>query len=195
MGEQNTVYPREQKQWMIEAIRYAESKGVLVVVPTWDLSFDVSQLVFYPNRWMDGGKDLTNLLVVASSDKAGNPSIASNYGIQGIDLFAPGVEIFAPNVGDTYKSASGPCLAAATVAGIAALIKTYYPQLTGNQIRDVLLKTVSSRKGVEVQKNCRINGRMSEDLFLFEQLCQSGGIVNAYQALVEAEKIAKKNKK
>ena len=96
LGEQNTVYPREQKQWMIEAIRYAESKGVLVVVPTWDLSFDVSQLVFYPNRWMDGGKDLTNLLVVVSSDKAGNPSIASNYGIQGIDLFAPGVEILHP---------------------------------------------------------------------------------------------------
>ena len=191
LGEQNTVYPKEQKQWMIEAIRYAESKGVLVVVPTWDLSFDVSQLVFYPNRWMDGGKDLTNLLVVASSDKAGNPSIASNYGVQGIDLFAPGMEVFAPNVGDTYKSASGPCLAAATVAGIAALIKTYYPRLTGNQIRDVLLKTVSSRKGVEVQKNCRLNGQMSEDLFLFEQLCQSGGIVNAYQALVEAERIAK----
>ncbi|MFR7809923.1 MAG: S8 family serine peptidase [Butyricimonas faecihominis] len=35
LGEQNTVYPKEQKQWMIEAIRYAESKGVLVVVPTW----------------------------------------------------------------------------------------------------------------------------------------------------------------
>lgn len=101
------------------------------------------------------------------------------------------MEVFAPNVGDTYKSASGPCLAAATVAGIAALIKTYYPRLTGNQIRDVLLKTVSSRKGVEVQKNCRLNGQMSEDLFLFEQLCQSGGIVNAYQALVEAERIAK----
>ncbi|WP_369800414.1 S8 family serine peptidase [Butyricimonas sp. Marseille-P2440] len=189
---QNTVYPKEQKQWIIEAIRYAESKGVLVVIPTMDLSFDLSKVIFYPNRRMDKEKELTNLMVVGSSDKSGNPAIGSNYGVEGIDLFAPGMNIFSTYLGDTYQSGSSPILAAATVVGIAALIKTYYPQLTGSQIRDILLKTVTSRRGVEIQKNYRdIKNQIAEDLFLFDQLCLSGGIVNAYQALVEADKRVK----
>ena len=61
----------------------------------------------------------------------------------------------------------------------------------GTQIRDMLLKSVTSRKGVEVEKGIRINERSSQDLFLFDDLCIAGGIVNAYQAVLEAEKISK----
>lgn len=192
LGEQNSVYPKEQKKWIVEAIRYAESKGVLIVIPTLDLSFDLSKVILYPNRLMDREKELTNLMVVGASDKSGNPTVGSNYGVEGIDLFAPGVNIFSTYLGDTYQSGSSPILAASTVVGIAALIKTYYPQLTGSQIRDILLKTVTSRTGVEVQKNYRdTRNQIAEDLFLFDQLCLSGGIVNAYQAIVEADKRAK----
>lgn len=60
---------------MNEALRYAESKGVLVIVPVWELSRDLAKQTFFPNRWMDGDKELTNLMVVASSDKDGNPSM------------------------------------------------------------------------------------------------------------------------
>ena len=192
LEEQNSVYPKEQKKWIVEAIRYAESKGVLVVIPTLDLSFDLSKVILYPNRLMDREKELTNLMVVGASDKSGNPTVGSNYGVEGIDLFAPGVSIFSTYLGDTYQSGSSPILAASTVVGIAALIKTYYPQLTGSQIRNILLKTVTSRKGVEVQKNyLDTRKQIAEDLFLFDQLCLSGGIVNAYQAIVEADKWAK----
>lgn len=83
-------------------------------------------------------------------------------------------------------------MASSVVAGVAALLKTYFPKLTGTQIRDILLKSVTSRKGVEVEKGIRINDRPSQDLFLFDDLCISGGIVNAYQAVLEAEKSANK---
>ena len=93
---------------------------------------------------------------------------------------------------DSYRTGSGEFLAAASVAGTAALIKSYFPKLTGSQIRDILLRSVTSRRGAEVEKGIRVDDNATQDLFLFEDLCASGGILNAYQAIVEAEKTAKK---
>lgn len=191
LPQQNTLYPEVQKKWMSEALRYAESKGVLVIVPVWELSQDLAKVTFYPNRWMDGEKELTNLMVVGISDKNGNPSMSSNYGAKEVDLFAPGKNIFAAYTGDTYQTASGVGLATASVAGVAALIKAYYPDLTGSRLRDILLDNVTSRKGVEVEKGILVNGKPAQDLFLFEELCLSGGILNAYQAVVAADGASK----
>ena len=134
---------------------------------------------------------MTNLMVVASSNKEGNPSMRSNYGARELDLFAPGMDVFSTYTGDTYQTGTGVGLAAASVAGVAALIKAYYPALTGTQIRDILLESVTSRAGVEVEKGIEVNGKPTQDLFLFEDLCLSGGILNAYQAVMAADKLAK----
>ncbi|WP_099290516.1 MULTISPECIES: S8 family serine peptidase [unclassified Butyricimonas] len=191
LPQQNTLYPEGQKIWMNEAIRYAEGKGSLVIVPVWELAYDLSKVEFFPNRWMDGNKELTNLMVIASSDKNGNPSMNSNYGAKELDLFAPGMDIYAAYMGDTYKTGTGAGLASATVAGVAALVKAYYPNLMGAQIREILLETVTSRRGVEIEKGIVVNGKRAQDLFLFDDLCLSGGIVNAYQAVVAADKRSK----
>lgn len=132
---------------------------------------------------MAGEPALTNLIVVSPSDKDGNPTMKSNYGKKGLDLYAPGVSILSANVGDIYQKASGMAFASATTAGVAALVKSYYPKLTGTQIRDILLKSVTRREDTEVEKGIRINNRAAQDLFLFDQLSLSGGIVNAYQAV------------
>ena len=189
LPQQNTLYPEEQKAWMIEALRYAEGKGVLIIVPVWELSQDLSKQVFYPHRWMAGEKELTNLMVVASSDKNGNPSMNSNYGSRELDLFAPGVDVYAAYTGDTYRTGTGIGLASASVAGVAALLKAYYPNLAGAEIRDILLKSVTSRRGVEVEKGIVVGGKRTQDLFLFDDLCLSGGILNAYQAVVLASEL------
>ena len=131
-------------------------------------------------------------MVVASSDKYGNPSMNSNYGAKELDLYAPGVSVYAAYTGDTYQTGTGMGLASASVAGVAALIKAYYPNLTGSQIRDILLASVTSRKGVEVEKGIEVGGKKTQDLFLFDDLCLSGGILNAYQAVVAASKLAGK---
>ena len=191
LPEQNTFYPEVQKKWVIEALLYAEAHGVLVIAPVWELSKDLSKETFFPNRWMAGTKELTNLMVVASSDKNGNPSLKSNYGAKEVDLFAPGINIFSAYTGDTYQIGTGCGLASASVAGVAALIKAYYPKLTGAQIRNILLESVTSRDGVEVEKGIRVNGKQAQDLFLFDELCLSGGILNAYQAVVAADKLVK----
>ena len=188
---QNTLYPEDQKKWISEALEYAESKGVFCVTPAWEGAQDLAVETYYPNRWMAGKKELTNLMVVCSSDKNGNPSMNSNYGAKEVDLYAPGMEIYSTYTGDTYQSGTGLGLAAATTVGVAALIKAYYPHLTGTQIRNILLETVTSRKDAEVEKGIVVDGKPTQDLFLFGDLCLSGGIINAYQAVVAADKIAK----
>lgn len=188
---QNTLYPEDQKKWISEALEYAESKGVFCITPAWEGAQDLAVETYYPNRWMTGKKELTNLMVVCSSDKNGNPSMNSNYGAKEVDLYAPGMEIYSTYTGDTYQSGTGLGLAAATTVGVAALIKAYYPHLTGTQIRNILLETVTSRKDAEVEKGIIVDGKPTQDLFLFGDLCLSGGIINAYQAVVAADKIAK----
>ena len=74
---------------------------------------------------------------------------------------------------------------------MAALVKAYYPNLTGAQIRNILLNSVTSRKGVEVEKGIIVDGKQAQDLFLFEDLCLSGGILNAYRAIMAADKFGK----
>lgn len=191
LPEQNTFYPEVQKQWIADALEEAEKKGALVVAPVWELSRDMDKEVFYPNRKMGKAGELGNFMVVASSDKNGNPVLNTNYGASSLDIYAPGTDIYSTYTGDTYQTGTGAGLAASTVAGVAALLKTYFPKLTGTQIRDILLKSVTSRKGVEVEKGIIVNGENTQDLFLFDDLCLSGGIVNAYQAILEAEKVSK----
>ena len=188
---QNTLYPENQKIWINEALKYAEDKGVFVVAPAWEAAQDLSVTTYYPNRWMTGEKELTNLMIVSSSDKNGNPSMNSNYGAKEVDLYAPGMNIYSTYTGDTYQNGTGLGLAAATTAGVAALIKAYYPHLTGTQIRNILLETVTSRKDVEAEKGIIVDGKQTQDLFLFGDLCLSGGIINAYQAVIAADKITK----
>ena len=77
------------------------------------------------------------------------------------------------------------------MAGVAALIKAYYPELSGSQVRDILLQNVTSRKGAEVEKGIQVGGKQAQDLFLFDDLCLSGGVLNAYRALVAADKWGK----
>lgn len=191
LPEQNTFYPEMQKQWVTDALKEAEKKGALVVAPVWELARDMDKEEFFPNRKMSNDGELTNFMTVASSDAKGNPVLNTNYGASSLDIYAPGTEIYSTYVGDTYQTGTGAGLAASTVAGVAALLKTYFPKLTGSQIRDILLKSVTSRKGVEVEKGIIINGEQTQDLYLFDDLCISGGIVNAYQAVLEAENVVK----
>ena len=191
LPEQNSLYPSTQRKWVEDALKYAEKKGVLVIVPVWDLSEDLDKEEYFPHRKMCKEGELTNLMVVASSDEKGNPVMNTNYGANSVDLYAPGTNLYSTYMGDTYQKGSGETMSTATVAGVAALLKTYFPKLTGSQIRDILIKSVTSRKGVEVEKGIRVNGNPSQDLFLFDDLCISGGIVNAYQAVKEAMKVSK----
>lgn len=193
LPRQTAFYPENQKVWIEDVLRRAEKQGVLVVVPIPERMKNMGQHSFYPNRKMNGDKEITNLLTVAASDKEGNPASTSNTSKEELDLYAPGTDLLSTAMGDTYRIGSGPELAAATVAGIAALIKTYYPNLTGSQLRNILLQSVTHLDYMKKQK-MYYNGKEPEiELIPSNQLCLSGGIVNALKALKAAETLMTSN--
>ena len=74
-------------------------------------------------------------------------------------------------------------MAAPVVSGLAALIISYYPQLTPAQVREIIMKSVSPVAHKVKYKDIKGDNVRA----MFSEICVSGGIVNAYNALKLAE--------
>lgn len=184
LPQQNNLYPPDQKKWVSDAINYAQNKGILVVVPVWEKSENLSINEYFPNPAMDKSRHLKNLMTVANSDENGNPSKISNYGAKELDTYAPGINIYSTSPGDLYKTGTSSIFGAAVTVGIAGLIKSYFPKLSGEVIKELIVANPTIRDDVEIEKSIVVNGEnTATDLFLFEQLCRSKGIVNANNAV------------
>ena len=102
----------------------------------------------------------------------------SNYGRRTVDVFAPGVRINSTMPESKYKEQDGTSMASPVVAGLAALIRSYYPSLTAVQVKDIIMKSVT-----KVNQKVRIVENGEKKKVPFSDLCISGGVVNAYKAL------------
>lgn len=78
------------------------------------------------------------------------PSRFSNYGQTQVDVFAPGSEIYNSVPQSEYKTLQGTSMACPMVSGAAALLKSYFPEMSMKEIKDVLLETATSYKGETV---------------------------------------------
>ena len=76
-------------------------------------------------------------------------------------------------------------MAAPAVAGVAALIRSYYPKLTAPQVKKILMNS-----GLPVKTQVVIGGETS-NTSNFSDLSKSGKIVNAFNALILAERVTK----
>ncbi len=186
-------YFSPQKEWVDDAIRYAEKKNVLLIHAAGNNSKNMDSAEFYPTRHFVGSPDIAgNIITVgAITNKTDEhlPASFSNYGNNEVDIFAPGDYIYSTIPNNKYEMMGGTSMATPTVAGVAALIMEYYPQLTALEVKDILLKSVTSLKGKMVLKPG------TKEMVDFASLCRSGGVVNAYNALKMAEEIAIKMKK
>jgi len=126
----------------------------------------------HANNWIEVGAS-------AYKNDATLKASFSNYGKYTVDVFAPGFMINSTVPGSKYEEFDGTSMAAPVVSGLAALILSYYPDLKPHQVRDIIMKSV-----VKVdQKVKRVNEKGESERVPFKELCVSGGIVNAYQAL------------
>lgn len=174
------------KQLVDDAVRYAESKGVLLVHAAGNDGEDIDVTPNFPNALLGAGERAKLWIEVgASSWKGGNEVAApfSNYGQTRVDLFAPGVDIFSSTPGDKFERQSGTSMAAPVVSGVAALLMAYYPELSAADVREILLATVTKLPNLQVvPPGGTPNARVP-----FGSLSVTGGIVNAYEAVKMAE--------
>ncbi len=132
-----------QKQWVDDAVRYAESKNVLMVHAAGNDNENIDSADDFPSPiYIDGKGSADNWISVGASGDPKTGSITanfSNYGKRNVDVFAPGVQIYSsiPTT-NSYGRASGTSMACPVVAGIAALVLEYYPTLSAQQLKYVI---------------------------------------------------------
>jgi subtilisin family serine protease len=170
-----------------DAVRYADSKGVLLVHAAGNDGEDIDVTPNFPNATLSATEKARNWIEVgASSWKGGNEVAApfSNFGQTRVDLFAPGVDIYSAVPGDEFKRQSGTSMAAPVVSGVAALLMAYYPELKAADVREILLATVTPLKTLQVvPPGGTPNARVA-----FGSLSVTGGIINAFEAVKMAER-------
>jgi len=177
---------------VIKAIRYAESKGVLLVHAAGNSNKDTDVESNYPRPVypsMQKSERFTNWLEVGASTRYKKQLAASfsNYGDETVDVFAPGLEIYSTVPQSEYLSTQGTSMAAPMVAGVAALLKSYFPSLTMVEIKDIIKESVKDVSKMETP----LPGNPSKKV-AFGTLSSTGGIVNVYNAVKLAkEKVAK----
>jgi subtilisin family serine protease len=173
-------YFSPNKHWVDAAVRYAEDHDVLLVRNAGNEMEDIDSMPIYPNAvYENGGKAGAFLTIAANSGGPDSNVVArfSNYGQMEVDLFAPGVKVYSTVPGNQYEAYSGTSMASPVVAGVAALLLEYYPELSAGQLKSILMKSVMKLPGI------RIRLRTTGNMVYFSSLSASGGIVNAYNAL------------
>ncbi|WP_190810367.1 S8 family peptidase [Flagellimonas sp. S3867] len=178
-------------QWVYDAIKYAASRDVLIVHAAGNDgdNLDDAENPNYPNDHNYGGAEFTNnvITVGALTSTYGSKMVASfsNYGKQNVDVFAPGDGIYSTLPNNEYDFQGGTSMAAPAVAGVAALIRSYYPQLSASQVKQIIIESgLSSKASVIVSGD-------PENASTFDKISKSGKMVNAYNALLLADNISK----
>jgi len=163
------------------AVKYAVSKDVLIIHAAGNENADRDKSEFYPNKiYEDGSGAASSWIEVGASHAADDENLKayfSSYGKENVDVFAPGVNIYSTTPNSTYTAESGTSMASPVVAGLAALIRSYYPQLTAIQVKEIILNSVE-----KVNHEVYLSGKKSAKV-PFSDLCKTSGIVNAYNAL------------
>lgn len=225
-----------------EAVKYAETKGVLLVHAAGNDNLDNDLEENYPNKYFDTPEAVayrkahkkmqpkipllpvqgqmqnqgmsrnpglgvikpapvdtakfrlphaSNWIEVGASAYADDGSLKasfSNYGKYMVDVFAPGFMINSTVPGSKYEEFDGTSMASPVVAGLAAMILSYYPNLKPHQVRDIIMKSVAKID----HKVKYTNSKNESSRIAFSELCVSGGIVNAYNAMKIAESYSSK---
>lgn len=150
-----------------KAVKYAIKRDVLLIQAAGNSNKNIDSASNFPTRIFRNGKKAEAYIVVGASglnDTTTLKASFSNYGRTAVDVFAPGVQIYSSIPGSKYDYYDGTSMAAPVVAGLAALIREYYPKLSALQVKDIILKSVVKRDALT-------------------NYCATGGVVNAYNAL------------
>lgn len=144
---------------LYNAINAARLQDILFVVAAGNDGLNIDVTKDYPSCY-----SLSNILSVGAMDNRDRPAVFSNYGMQNVDLFAPGVSILSTTPRGLYGYKSGTSMACPFVSGAAALVWSQKPYLSAVQIKDLLMQTSDFKNALN-------------------SMCASGGRLNLYNAI------------
>jgi subtilisin family serine protease len=170
------------KKAVDDAVKIAMSKDVLMIHAAGNNAECNDSIPHFPLREYENDSNFAKAWIeVGASTWKEKKFLAadfSNYGMKTVDVFAPGLDINS-TVPDSneYKEYSGTSMAAPVTAGVAAVIRSYYPELSAEQVKEAIEKSV-----VVVKGKVLLPGSEKKKV-KFKNLCKTSGIVNLYKAL------------
>ena len=194
-------YFSPHKDWVWDAIKYAADHDVLIVNAAGNDGKDMDQYgdnMSYPNDGDIKGKEITDnfLNVGAIGPNYGADMVASfsNYGKETVDVFSPGQKIYATVPFGKYKFLQGTSMASPDVAGVAALIRSRFPNLSASEVKHIIMDSGLSPQ-ILVIKPEEDDYKGEPKLVKFDTLSKSGKMVNVYNAILLADKLSKQKQK
>lgn len=178
-------------EWVYDAIKYAAENDVLFVHAAGNSGEDLDDPnnPNFPNDQINNGPEMADnvITVGALTNKYGSEMVASfsNYGLINVDVFAPGDDIYSTMPNNEYDFQGGTSMAAPAVAGVAALVRSFYPKLTAPQVKAILLNS-----GLTTKSKVVVDGEASKAMD-FQKISKSGKMVNAYNALIMADAVSR----
>ncbi|SHJ73694.1 Subtilase family protein [Hymenobacter daecheongensis DSM 21074] len=171
-------YYSPQRAAVEAAIRYAEVKGVLLVHAAGNESKNIDVHTHYPAPVPLKGTAYANFLTIGASGSTNDAQLTANFSNFGqkVDVFAPGVGIYSTMPGSKYGNESGTSMAAPAVAGMAAVLKSYFPQLTAADLKRIIRESAMPQH-TSVPKP---DDKKTVD---FTTLSSTGGVANLYRAV------------
>ncbi len=169
-----------QKDAVDKAVKYAEAKGVLLVHAAGNDDDNNDTKPSFPTRYYKDGKEASNWIEVGASGWGADSTLAadfSNYGKKSVNFFAPGVQLYSTTPANGYETMDGTSFASPAVSGVAAILLSYFPNLTPVQVKDILIKSTRKFDSLMVKKSDKTG------VVKFSDLSSSGGLVNAYEAV------------
>ncbi|WP_335966721.1 S8 family peptidase [Galbibacter sp. PAP.153] len=180
-------YYSPHKQWVWDAIKYAASKDVLIVKAAGNESLDLDENNVYPNDNENNTAEIAdNFLTVGALNYEYGPEMVatfSNYGKDNVDVFAPGTKIWSTTPNNGYEFLQGTSMAAPAVAGVAALIRAYFPKLKAGEVKKIIMQS-----GLTSTANVILGGNPNYKK-PFAEASKSGKMVNLYNAMILADKV------
>ncbi|MCH3881451.1 MULTISPECIES: S8 family peptidase [Tenacibaculum] len=181
------------KEWVYDAIKYAASKDVLIVNAAGNDGKNIDVEKTFPNDAPDLLTEVSDNFLTVGAMSANYdenlPASFSNYGKINVDVFAPGVQVHSTTPEGEYKKFSGTSMASPATAGVAALVRSYYPQLSASQVKRILMNSGTKIDLEVLQPGSRSRETPKGKLVPFSTLSVSGRVVNAYNALKMADQM------
>ncbi len=195
-------YFSKDPDFVVDAVKYAEEKGVLFVISAGNEGKNVTDVPNFPMKFhMENGekKYFSNMIVVGANSwmkkwsqekdpenknvKFDLSAPFSNFSKETVDIFAPGVQINSTVPNNKYKKIDGTSMASPEVTGIAAILKAYFPNLTAQQLKEVIVSSARQYPGLMV----KVKDRSSKESF--SNMSRSGGVIDMMNAFKKAQEI------